>query len=1209
MAAASSSPPRSPGQKLRRKAPIQETVLNESTAVQRLVDYFVVVSSQPRWESAKPEEALPKKKKKRERFRRNRSKTSTPPPPPPLETRQDSEVKPSSASDNGNIHMPENAHQDHTFQPQITARYPTEDYQDNPFNPMILQFCYPTGDVITPSRSYQLPQVHHFVLTNDRGRKVYGTCLTVFEEYTPDEGPWKAQAMTLEQDNGIVELSVDNRKKALYIPKVLVLLSTWPYLTAFREYLAQIYRLATGTNVMREPIERYVVNLCQEIPAPPPGAYEVQVSILNSTIRFWAPPAKLPIAYVALPFKILFECLDFENILTVWMAMTLEHKIVLLSSQYSILTVCSEILCSLLFPMRWSHLYIPLLPKMLCPMLDAPVPYLVGTVRENWNYAQQFLSGDTIVVDLDRNSVQFSPVVPPLPAPPTKKYNKLHSLLTETVGHVFWHAHGMAEEYQARKPKQSIQKLRLLKKGSSTQWNERLGGLDNAFNLAYTPDSPNLLNDTLPMDEQEQWARVQEGFLQFFVGTLKDYGKYLSSEVDGNAPSFDQVLFLSHQKADNVPFLKEMCMTQQFDDFIMRRMYSPGEPDLVFFDQTIDAKKNRSKLKFKKVETPFLHSASAHKDLTKIEAVPPNDADLAQFEYDCVVKPFIYKKWPNTFDENLFSQPRPIPKMIIAEFDRQALLVSKLRANTAVDDSDSSDDDQMDGMTGLYRGDYDTSPEVATFTVFFFVYSAVVGRDWQTYVRRREQDESEGSSSVPQMVSSSDETEESFEVVPGFEKRAAEACISDLSLGVCDSCSGVKRVESTLVHIGREAESSYSSLFQKTVEHVVELQRRISTQEEPNKMEPDDEYDEAREVSSAQLDLAFQTLATLSLRGRAADADSYLSLMEACGRCGDTQYALKLMELMKNDGFVADSEVLASFVAAFAHVSDEGIDIGSDVPTQSLERRLARQRNGPDAYSRFLAKQFDATRGGDGKSSALSSCTLLSSDPGNCDDSVEEESCSISSTSSSKTPLGEPFLDWFSSSRPRRLQRQEQRRRRRRKRLAKAKFPVTEMLSRQLVLGESVLDFVYPELDIDTNSDSCPHCSFVLSEDDVVSGWTACAFRDYTTACPMCEHRFVPRFIVSTTLEGFEGSQGKGTPLYCEFLSPWVVRKELQSVIKGGVGIEGMLDPQWRQGTDIPATLFWNLMVLCRRYRLPFTFLLQGSISNRLILPRKPNEM
>jgi uncharacterized protein (UPF0212 family) len=173
---------------------------------------------------------------------------------------------------------------------------------------------------------------------------------------------------------------------------------------------------------------------------------------------------------------------------------------------------------------------------------------------------------------------------------------------------------------------------------------------------------------------------------------------------------------------------------------------------------------------------------------------------------------------------------------------------------------------------------------------------------------------------------------------------------------------------------------------------------------------------------------------------------------------------------------------------------------------------------------------------------------------------------------------------------------------------------VTEMIARHFGLGESLLDFVYPDLVIDTSSDSCPHCSNRLTENDIVNGWKPCAFKDYTTACPKCQHRFVPHFVVKCSDPNFIGSQGNQTPLYCEYLSPWVLRKEFHHILRSShdnqeIGIDKMLNPSWRSGTDIKATLFWNLVVCCRRYRLPFAFLLQGNFQNRLILPRKPNEI
>jgi DENN (AEX-3) domain/uDENN domain len=361
-----------------------------TTINQRLVEYFCVVTSVPQ-PSAQPATAVSERK------------SNLPATPVSHEGSCNLHCYPTVADlvDDGNIHLPQqqgrscNDDNRQSFVPTITARYPETDYSDNPFNPMILHFCFPflangsgdtrsegSGVVVYGTTEYELPRVHHFVLTLGCGHKMYGTCLTVLEEY--DESlkevhPNATAPIPNTDGDGIQQRTESAQKKpsnhtksqkTLYVPKVLCLLSTWPYLTAFREYLSQLYRLAVMTNCMTAPIERYIVNVCCEIPAPPPGAYEIQVTILDSTIRFWAPPAKLPIAYTALPYQILFECLDIYHVILVWTALMVERKVLLISKQNSVLTVCAEILCSLLFPMRWSHLYVPMLPRMLCPMLD-----------------------------------------------------------------------------------------------------------------------------------------------------------------------------------------------------------------------------------------------------------------------------------------------------------------------------------------------------------------------------------------------------------------------------------------------------------------------------------------------------------------------------------------------------------------------------------------------------------------------------------------------------------------------------------------------------------------------------------------------------------------------------------------------------------------------------------------------------------------------
>ena len=115
------------------------------------------------------------------------------------------------------------------LEPKITARYPAHDHPDRPLNPRLPQFCHPEGtELIRPTSEYKMPRVHHFVLTDSMGGKLYGTALTVYEEF-------KAQADDNDDEADDVKLLLQGgKKKTYYAPRVLTLLSTYPYLSAFR---------------------------------------------------------------------------------------------------------------------------------------------------------------------------------------------------------------------------------------------------------------------------------------------------------------------------------------------------------------------------------------------------------------------------------------------------------------------------------------------------------------------------------------------------------------------------------------------------------------------------------------------------------------------------------------------------------------------------------------------------------------------------------------------------------------------------------------------------------------------------------------------------------------------------------------------------------------------------------------------------------------
>ena len=168
---------------------------------------------------------------------------------------------------------------------------------------------------------------------------------------------------------------------------------------------------------------------------------------------------------------------------------------------------------------------------------------------------------------------------------------------------------------------------------------------------------------------------------------------------------------------------------------------------------------------------------------------------------------------------------------------------------------------------------------------------------------------------------------------------------------------------------------------------------------------------------------------------------------------------------------------------------------------------------------------------------------------------------------------------------------------------SRVEFYVTEGVEMQIELGENLLEIVFPDISVDTDNETCPRCNFLLSDDDVVNGWTPGDSNDYTTSCPNCTQRFVPHFCVQSSSPNFVGSRGPNSPLMCERLSPWVLQKEIRSVMSGREGIENLLSAEWREQENKNAVLWWNLVLSCMRYRFPFSFLLQGSFEQNLIAP------
>lgn len=484
------------------------------------------------------------------------------------------------------------------------------------------------------------------------------------------------------------------------------------------------------------------------------------------------------------------------------------------------------------------------------------------------------------------------------------------------------------------------------------------------------------------------------------------------------------------------------------------------------------------------------------------------------------------------------------------------------------------------------------SAEVATFTLFFMAFSAVVGKELleisdnpllaqdktilATYNHPGDDSESESElsegDSVPTTIATSTGTANDDEFEDALEN------------GSYASGDGLKA--------RLKAADSDDEEFEEAKEEVEPSKDKKKVVRDPNT--PRSRFqdslsalqiEEAKATGRAQLALAFEMLTMMKKRGLKADPEAYQCLIDACGRVGDTKRATDLLAKMHEDGIVADGVVYSCLVSAFSAESAWKKSSGEpeeDLPEWANSTAVEMDWNKLHQKTTFMA-------------SAKQQLAVLAGK------SIDEEDDDADSVGSGSTPY------YYNKLRKLVARKKEVRRNITAapsiKTLDNMSFFITEAVEVQIELGENLLEIVYPDISVDTDNETCPRCNFLLSDDDVVAGWTPNDSQDYATSCPNCTQRFVPHFHVQSTSPTFMGSRGPASPLFCERLSPWVLQKEIRTVMSDREGIENLLSPEWVEAENKNAVLWWNLVLSCMRYRFPFTFLLQGSFDQNLIAP------
>ncbi|RUS71898.1 hypothetical protein EGW08_020336 [Elysia chlorotica] len=290
---------------------------------------------------------------------------------------------------------------------KLLQRFPEKDWDDCPFMVGLPLFCQPMGWSLHKQR--RQPSFYVAVLTDMDGERHYCAVFT-FMETVGQTTQNKAVPDDTEEEEHEGNLVI--HRSSMFAPKSMVLMSRHDYFEAFRNCLGIIYTVHLEN--MPVKIETLVGNILGCVQVPPSGGPQVRFSIGAGDRQALQPPLSptLPISHTSV--AILFEQLGINNTLLVFSSALTDHKILFYSESCSRLCDASRALAALLYPLKYSYVFIPVLPTSLLEVLNSPTPLVAGVHATLKDEITDLL--DVITVDLDGGSVKVPEcvTVPPI---------------------------------------------------------------------------------------------------------------------------------------------------------------------------------------------------------------------------------------------------------------------------------------------------------------------------------------------------------------------------------------------------------------------------------------------------------------------------------------------------------------------------------------------------------------------------------------------------------------------------------------------------------------------------------------------------------------------------------------------------------------------------------------------------------------------------
>ncbi|CAL8081456.1 unnamed protein product [Orchesella dallaii] len=295
----------------------------------------------------------------------------------------------------------------------IHQRFPIRDWEEVPFISEIELFCQPQGWRL--AFESEEPKYFVSVLTDMNGNRHYCACLSFHEAValTPSK-PVDEQEESFEDatdsyspvrqspsSNSSLSPTSSTHHVVMYAPKCLVIMSRLYQIETFRQCLGTIYTAYSES--LGVSLENLVGNLLGHVHIPLCGGQQLRFSLGGGDRQALQMPMLSSIPVSNSTVSQLFQQLGVNNVLILFCAVMTEQKILFHSSCISRLTDACHALTCLMFPFRYSHVYVPILPSSITEVACSPTPFIIGVHSSARHECTDLM--DVIVADLDGGSI------------------------------------------------------------------------------------------------------------------------------------------------------------------------------------------------------------------------------------------------------------------------------------------------------------------------------------------------------------------------------------------------------------------------------------------------------------------------------------------------------------------------------------------------------------------------------------------------------------------------------------------------------------------------------------------------------------------------------------------------------------------------------------------------------------------------------------